>query len=252
MSTTIICKNCNNHFKGNFCNNCGQASHTHKLSFHYIWHDLQHGLFHFDNGIFYTIKQLLTKPGHTIREFIQGKRVSHFKPFSLIVILATIYGLVFHYLIEVPVHKKTINPRENVVVVYEKILGWSMEHFAYAAFIMIVSTTIASYYVFRKEGYNLAEHLVLNTFYRGLTLIISIILLPIQYILYYKGGIENLKLYAFFSQILDFALMYWCYLQFYNNLKTKELFGRIALTYVVMIMIHVLFAYLAGCIVFYM
>lgn len=70
---TAICKNCDNTFEGNFCNNCGQSKDTHKLSMHYIWHDLQHGIFHFDNGIFYTIKNLLTKPGVSIREFIEGK-----------------------------------------------------------------------------------------------------------------------------------------------------------------------------------
>ncbi len=109
---TTICKNCNNHFEGNFCNNCGHAADIHKLNMHFIGHDLQHGLFHFDNGIFYTIKQLLTRPGHTIREFIDGKRVKHFKPLSLVVVLATLYGLLYHYFLNNLFDVKPINAGE--------------------------------------------------------------------------------------------------------------------------------------------
>ena len=92
----IICKNCGHIFSGQFCNNCGQSAATHKLNLHFIWHDIQHGLLHFDKGILYTAKKLFTKPGKSIREFIEGKRVKHFKPISLVIILATLYGVLRH------------------------------------------------------------------------------------------------------------------------------------------------------------
>ena len=76
-------KNCNHHFKGNFCSNCGQKAKTEKINFHFLWHDIQHGLFHFDSGILYTAKQLFTKPGMAIKEFIEGNRIKHFKPLLL-------------------------------------------------------------------------------------------------------------------------------------------------------------------------
>jgi hypothetical protein len=120
-----ICKNCNHTFEGNYCNNCGQAANTHKLTMHFIWHDLQHGLFHFDNGIFYTIKQLVTRPGHTIREFINGKRVRHFKPLTLVVLLATLYGFLYHYFIE---NLFDVQPtgvgEESIRSAYEKLIKW--------------------------------------------------------------------------------------------------------------------------------
>ncbi|PSR53066.1 hypothetical protein AHMF7605_05760 [Adhaeribacter arboris] len=163
-----ICKNCNNHFEGNFCNHCGQAAATHKLNLHFIWHDLQHGLFHFDNGIFYSIKQLVTRPGHTIREFIEGKRVRHFKPLSLVVVLATLYGLHYHYFIKDIFNVQPLHAEENIVSAYEKLIKWTIDHFAYASLVLILSYTIASYLVFKKMRFNFVEHLVLNTFYMGL------------------------------------------------------------------------------------
>ncbi|MBC8155688.1 MAG: DUF3667 domain-containing protein [Bacteroidetes bacterium] len=80
---TKHCQNCNSELNGNFCSHCGQSSNTHRLNFHFLWHDIQHGLLHIDKGILYTTKELFTRPGHSIREFLLGKRVKHFKPISL-------------------------------------------------------------------------------------------------------------------------------------------------------------------------
>src|SRR6478672_4201985 len=207
MAKMTFCKNCNYQFEGNFCNHCGQAANTHRLNMHHIWHDLQHGLFHFDNGIFYTMKQLLTRPGHTIREFISGKRVRHSKPLSFVIILATIYGLLYHFLIPDSFGVKAIDTSDSLLGVYEKVINWSLDHFAYATLIMIISATIASYLVFKKQGYNLAEHLVLNAYYRGLVLVISLLLFPLLYILQ-RSGMESFRRYAHTFQLLDFVLMF--------------------------------------------
>jgi hypothetical protein len=218
MQNTTICKNCNHQLDGNFCNHCGQAADTHRLNLHHIWHDLQHGLFHFDNGIFYTTRQLLTRPEHTIREFINGKRVRHFKPLSFVIVLATIYGLLYHFLVPDSFDVKTIQSSENLLGIYLKVINWSLDHFAYATLVMIISTTIASYQVFKKQGSNLAEHLVLNTYYRGLVLVISLLLFPVLHI-FSSSNTESLRAYVPVFQLLDFVLMYWCYTQFFNKLS---------------------------------
>src|SRR6478672_2546210 len=198
-----ICKNCNQQFVGNFCNYCGQTADTHKLTLHYIWHDLQHGLFHFDNGIFYTTGQLLTRPGHTIKEFIDGKRVRHFKPLSFVVVLATLYGLLYHYFIGNLLDIKPKNSQEGVIRIFENVTHWMVDHLAYTSFIMIIGATISTYIFFKKERYNWAEHFVLNTFLVGLILVSSLILVPVLYILKLNGG-EGLQRYGIFSQYLIF------------------------------------------------
>ena len=91
------CVNCGMPVEGKYCSNCGQSTEEHTINLHFLWHDIQHGLFHFDKGILFTVKELFTRPGHSIREFIQGKRVQHFKPVSLVLILATVYAFLFHY-----------------------------------------------------------------------------------------------------------------------------------------------------------
>lgn len=238
-----ICKNCNNHFKGNFCNNCGQGANTHRLSMHYIWHDIQHGLFHFDNGIFYTVKELLTRPGDTIREFLEGKRVRHFKPFSFVVVLATFYGLLYHYLVSHLSDSKPINSKENILNAYVTVIRWTTDHFAISTLLLIVITTIVSYFIFKKRGYDFAEHLVLNTYICGLILIFSILLFPLIYIF---RGTETLKWYGIFVQWMDLCLMYWCYSQFFNKLSRVKCLGLTFLTFFLSSGITVLIGYFAG------
>jgi Protein of unknown function (DUF3667) len=167
-NATIVCKNCGNEVSGNFCSNCGQRANTHKLNMHFILHDLQHGLFHFDKGILYTAKELLTRPGHTIREYLEGKRVRHFQPLSFVIVLATFYGLLYHYLIFSQIHVTLIDPQDDITGASGKIVTWMTEHFAFDSLFFIITTTLVSYFIFKKQNYNLAEHLALNTFSIGL------------------------------------------------------------------------------------
>jgi hypothetical protein len=243
-----ICKNCRSQFEGNFCSHCGQAANTHKLTMHFILHDLQHGLLHVDHGIIYTIKELLTRPGHTIREFINGERVKHFKPFTLVIVLATLYGLLYHYFIENLFDVDSIGTKENIVDAYQKLVRWMTDHFAYATLLLILNTTIASYLIFRKLGYNFAEHLVLNTFYMSAVLIISLALFAVLYV-YQDSGAQALTIYLVTTQLLNFLLMYWCYAQFFNEISHLKSLGLTILTYFFMTAINLFLGYLTGLIV---
>ena len=88
---TTKCLSCNIISEGKFCSNCSQSLSTHRFSFqHVLQHDFIHGVFHFDKGFFYTIKELFTRPGHSTREYIQGKRTKHFNYFTTVIIVMTI------------------------------------------------------------------------------------------------------------------------------------------------------------------
>jgi hypothetical protein len=209
---------------------------------HYIWHDLQHGLFHFDNGIFYTIKQLLTRPGHTIREFINGKRVRHFKPLSLVIVLATLYGLLYHFLVDLDVDIKLEGPEDDVIEIFKNVTRWMMDHLAYTSFILIIGATISTYVLFKKEQYNWAEHFVLNTFVVGLFLVASLTMLPVLYIIKLNGW-KGLQGYGIFWQCLIFILLFWCYAQFFTRLTIIQKLARTVLSFIFM-------SFISGTIIF--
>ncbi|WP_221393757.1 DUF3667 domain-containing protein [Dyadobacter sp. NIV53] len=214
---------------------------------HYIWHEIQHGLIHVDHGIFYTIRQLLTVPGQTVREFIDGKRVRHFKPVTLVVVLATVYGLLYHYFITALYDIEPIHSSKSIPDAYQTVIRWTTDHAAYSSLLLILTNTIASWLVFKKQGFNFAEHLVLNTFYRSLSLIVNLFMLPILY--FYNRENVNPMFFALTIQAMDILLMYWCYAKFFRNLSLAVSFGLTILTFFVMGTINTAAGFLIGLVV---
>lgn len=206
----ITCKNCGQTYIGHYCNNCGQPAATHQLNFHYLWQEIQHDILHFDRGIPYSIKQLFTRPGHSIRDFIEGKRIKHFKPISLVILLATTYGFLYHYF-----DIKTVgNEAEDI-----KLNEWILNHYSWTTLLTIPLYTIGTSIAFRKQSYNLFEFFILNTFKASQRLTISIALFPL---LYYFNGTSTIKIIPLYIYLIDLCLIYWTNAQFFNRLSLKR------------------------------
>lgn len=211
----IICKNCNHTFTGHYCNNCGQPADTHKLDIHFLLHEIQHSFFHINRGFFYTAKELLLRPGHAIRDFIEGKRIKHFKPLSLIIILGSIYGLLYHYFNI----KMYVTPDANEVIDSEKFNEWVGTHFGWITIATIPLYTLGTYIAFRKQGYNGIELLILNTFKAGQRLLVHIAIFPLFYI---YSGTPTIRIISLIVYSIDLILIFWTNIQFFNKLsKTK-------------------------------
>jgi hypothetical protein len=217
-----ICKNCHQTFKGHYCSNCGQTVETHKLNLHFLWHDIQHGLFHFDSGILYTAKQLFTRPGHSIREFIEGKRIKHFKPISLVMVLATAY-IAFIHLLHIDLYVKTSETTiPNTHIDIEQLKEWMSSHFAWITLFGIPLHTIGTALFFRKQGYNFIEYFVLNTYKASQKLYVAILFIPL---LYHYSGTITIETITRFLLLIDFILYFWTNDQFFYKLsKTKTFF----------------------------
>ena len=76
------CLNCGTALVGSHCHACGQAAHVHK-TLGAFFHDLLHGVFHFEGKIWRTLPMLITKPGTLTREYIDGRRASYVSPIAL-------------------------------------------------------------------------------------------------------------------------------------------------------------------------
>lgn len=213
----IICKNCRHSFKGNYCNNCGQSADTHKINVHFLWHDIQHGLLHFDKGILYSLKQLFTRPGHSIREFIEGKRVNHFKPLSLVVVLATLYGFLYHYF-HINLYYET---KEVSGINYLEFNEWTSTHFSWITIGTIPLYTIGTFICFKKQGYNFVEFFVLNTFKASQRLFAHILTFPL---LYYFNGTPEISLLVKILYVFDVVLIFWTNIQFFDRIKKSKAF----------------------------
>lgn len=236
------CKNCNQKIDSNYCSNCGQASHTHAINFQYLVHELQHGFLHVDKGVLFTLKELFTRPGDSIREFIEGKRVNHFKPvISLVIILATIYGLLAHYFnMEVmDANKINISGNYNLFEDMLKINKWISDHFVWISLISIPIYSLGTSIAFRKQKFNFAEHIVLNTFLAGQKLAVHIATFPLVYLIKatpYTGSFDK------FLTLIDFFLLVWTYKYFFNQESKLRTTWLAILSYIINIIVFSLLA----------
>lgn len=76
------CLNCGAPLAGPHCHQCGQRAHVHR-TLSAFFHDLLHGVLHFEGKTWRTIPLLVWKPGKLTREYIDGKRASYVSPIAL-------------------------------------------------------------------------------------------------------------------------------------------------------------------------
>ena len=174
--SNVYCKNCNHPVAENFCSYCGQSVNTHRINLHFVWHDIQHGFFHFDKGFLFTIKELFTRPGHSIHEYIEGKRVKHASPISLVIILATVCALLY---LANNVDNVSITANTNQKInTFTEVGQWIYSHYSLTLLFALPVASLCSYIIFRKAKYNYTEHFVLNAFITSQKLVIRLITFP--------------------------------------------------------------------------
>jgi len=243
------CKNCGHQYEGNFCNNCGQTSNTKEINFGSILKEIQHSVLQIDKGILYTTKELITRPGHTIREYLYGKRVKHFKPFAYILILSTIYVLltrfsnkttfleeIFRGLTDGMKDAENDKSKENLEF-FVSLLQWMKNNYAYTTLMTIPIISLASYWSFYKAKYNYFQHLILNAYVAGQRTAVYLMLLPIVYIVSDQKVddiIDHSKI------ALGILLTFWSYNQFFDKLSPISKILRTVLTYILMAIIFFL------------
>lgn len=91
------CLNCGNFLTGPYCASCGQSGHIHR-SVGAFWHELMHGVLHFEGKLWRTLPMLAWRPGDLTRRYINGERARFFSPLALFLFTVFITFAVFNML----------------------------------------------------------------------------------------------------------------------------------------------------------
>ncbi len=237
------CKNCGKLTTGNFCANCGQKTSVHRYSFkHFIQNNLIHGIWSINNGLFFTIKELFTRPGHSIREFIYGKRVGYFNVVTLLIIILGVSLFIGEYS---QVKLSDLMPDDSSKSVMSEIETFTKKYPKAILLITIPFYTLFSFLWFRKSKLNLSEHLILNSYKTAGELLIGLIFTIITvFYTNYTGLILINSLVALVSLIYAF----WFYAQFFSTYEysKKSLIIRSLLTTFSFFIFSVLFGIVMG------
>ncbi|MEE4451669.1 DUF3667 domain-containing protein [Novosphingobium resinovorum] len=89
------CLNCGTRLMGAHCHACGQGAHVHR-TLGAFFHDLLHGVFHFEGRIWRTLPLLAWRPGRLTRAYIDGRRASYVSPIALFLFCVFLMFAVFH------------------------------------------------------------------------------------------------------------------------------------------------------------
>lgn len=77
-----LCLNCGTARIGPHCHECGQSGHIHR-SIGAIWHDLLHGVLHFEGKLWRTLPLLTFRPGELMRRYVDGERARFVSPMAM-------------------------------------------------------------------------------------------------------------------------------------------------------------------------
>ncbi len=183
----ITCKNCENSFKGNYCNICGQKVYTEKFKLKKEISTVLGNVFSLDKGIILTVKLLTIKPGLLIKDYLSGATKKYTHPIKFLMLCVTISVVIIHL---TGIYETTTG-QFNEIVGYNKeqlrlqnmIMPILKKYVDVIILIMIPFQSLFSYLFYKKHKLNYTEHLLLNSFLFGYISLLGIVLMPINFLL---------------------------------------------------------------------
>jgi hypothetical protein len=119
---------------------------------------------------------------------------------------------------------------------------WMATHFSLATIMFLPFYTVGSFLAFRKQGYNIIEHLVLNAFLGSQRLLLRLATFPLLVIF---NGSPHLQTITRLYILCDIILMTWSYCQFFNKISRMRSFFLSLLSYAIFFIIYFAFVVLA-------
>ncbi len=111
------CLNCGTALVGAHCHSCGQRAHVHR-SLRGFFHDLVHGVLHFEGKTWRTLPLLVWKPGKLTRDYIDGKRASYVSPIAVFLFVVFLSFALFSMLGGSSYLGPEVNGYENAKAAY--------------------------------------------------------------------------------------------------------------------------------------
>lgn len=170
MDHTTNCKRCDKELTGDFCSACGHPSHLKRIDGRYLLSEIS-SVLNFDKGILYTVRELLLRPGESVRGYIGEDRSKLMKPVIFVIVCSLLYTLAQQLLnFEADYDNASMQVEGESAVI--NILVWMQKNYGYANILMAFVIAFWVRLFFRKGGYNYFEVLVLLFYVLGVGMLI--------------------------------------------------------------------------------
>ncbi|WP_162126092.1 DUF3667 domain-containing protein [Flavobacterium phycosphaerae] len=214
MSHSPNCLNCEVQITGKFCSNCGQKTDTHRITFkHFIFHDILHGVWHFEKGILFTLKEAMLRPGKAALDYIEGKRIRYYNVFYLILLLIGL-GIFIENVYINSLHKyHSFIPDDQSDEVNNPVYDFLGKYVKFFLALAIPAFSLNSFILFNKKKLFYSEHLIIfGMMYLGIIMITLV-----GNLMYFFEFIEPVAFLSYFADlIMPFLLIIYLAFGFYG------------------------------------
>ncbi len=171
------CRNCGQPRLGQHCHGCGQRYGEERLGFRLLQRWLIGHFLEVDRGLLLTVRELTLRPGRTIRSYVQGQRQRYTNPFTYLFLWVGLSVLVWSVLghgfeaqmkDEVTRAATRVSPAlhfsaaqaERCAEIHLALVPYSRQLLLSMCLPLVAMLRL----LFRRSGYNLAEHSVFTLF----------------------------------------------------------------------------------------
>ena len=168
---TIKCHRCSALVTTNFCPHCGCPRTPKRIDSRFLLGELG-SIFNFQKGIFYTLKELLIRPGKSIRVYMHEDRAKLVKPISFIILCSLIYTVAQRNL-GFQDGYMNFTDVEGMAPAVSAIMSWLSANYGFTNILVAVCIAFWVKLLFWKHPYyNLFEILILLYFVIGVEMLL--------------------------------------------------------------------------------
>jgi hypothetical protein len=236
------CRNCGELSTHEYCRTCGQKKYR-RIDRKYVIEEFEYATIHLSKGLFYSIVCLLKNPGKTAREYLNGKRVNHYKPIVMAFVLSGFVGLLYYWFIDKnKIVTETVLVNESQPLEFKKffnvLINFILKNYGWITLLSIPFFALISKRILRKQPENYFEHFVLNSYIQCLFAMLSLFTFPL--VLLFRNSSNVLETINIALQYTLPLVMIW----FFKTYYTKISLINIVLKVLLMLLIGIVFSLL--------
>ncbi len=203
------CLNCGEELFKRYCANCGQSSATQRFTTLHPTGSSSKGGSIFDIPFLFTLKELAIRPGHSVREFLEGERVQHAKIYPLLIIFLLVDNFILNH-----TDFQMSNLSQDSGNIINLLMDLRKSNPKLFLLSIIPVQAVLTRLLFAGSGQNFVEHLYLNA-YRTIGAFFISILFSISTA--FTHDIKTLLMINTFLIIPRLMYDFWFYLQYFST-----------------------------------
>lgn len=225
-----VCPNCASPYseQQGFCGQCGQKLRLPRLTTRMLLREVWNTVTNLERGFFYTLQELVLRPGVTMRRFWDGARIHYYPPLRFVfIIVAVSTGLMLISGVYDQIMADTqqgfvegLNEQSGAdkPEVAEAQARFQQEYKKYihvVALFMMPFIAFFSRLFFKKYGRNFAEHLVAVSYFTaavtGLGIVVNLVIIAFPSVYSWVLSFSVLLTLGFFSYAFKhtFQISWW-------------------------------------------